>query len=69
MKEETKKMVQKNPLYKKMEDEYDTKVLMPGLEEKKKTLATIRSLHSPIDTEGLQEYSKKMSAIVEEKKQ
>ena len=68
MKEETKKLVQKEPYFKKIENRYEQKVLMPTLEEKKKQLATIRSLHSPINTDSLLEHSKKVQALAEEKK-
>ena len=54
-------------MFKRIEEHYSSAVLMPNLEEKKRTLATIRSLHSPLNTESLQEYGKKIQDIVDDK--
>ena len=68
MNENTKKI--ERPKYvTTIQHNYEEKVLMPSLEMKKKTLASIRDLHKPIRIDEIREYSKKMDEIVEKQKQ
>ena len=52
--ENTKKI--EKPLYRTIQNEYEEKVMMPILEQKKKVLASIRDLHKPIRLEEINDY-------------
>ena len=65
--ENTKKI--EKPLYRTIQNEYEEKVMMPILEQKKKVLASIRDLHKPIRLEEINDYKKKIDEIVNEKKE
>lgn len=58
MNEETKKIVSSSPMFKRIQKNYSEKVLMPNLNKQKERLATIRSLHSPLDHDVLESYRK-----------
>ena len=64
MNEETKKIVSSSPMFKRIQKNYSEKVLMPNLNKQKERLATIRSLHSPLDHDQLEEYRKQQDEKV-----
>jgi hypothetical protein len=66
MNENTRKI--EAPRYKEIEKSYETNVLMPTLEQKKKTLASIRDLHKPIRMNYIMEHKKKIDKIIEKKR-
>jgi hypothetical protein len=57
------------PLYKKLEKEYEKKVIMPDLERKKMALKTIRSMHEPLNYDNLKEHARAYSLQRAEKQQ
>lgn len=67
MNSETKRIVQHSPYFKRIEKDYEQKILMPSLEEKKKILSSIWDLHAPLDREVLNEYWEKVDKDVQEK--
>ncbi len=65
-KEEFEKEMEKEgrrevPLYRKLEKQYEKKVIMPELEKKKERLMTLRNLHKPVDYEKLREHARNYS--------
>jgi hypothetical protein len=56
------------PRYKEIEKSYETNVLMPTLEQKKKALASIRDLHKPIRMNYIMEHKKKIDKIIEKRR-
>ena len=67
MVENTKKI--EKPMYRSIQNDYDEKVLMPSLEQKKKALASIRDLHKPIRLDEINDFKQKIDEIVNEKKE
>ena len=63
MVENTKKI--EKPKFRDIQKNYQSKVLMPTLEQKKKRLASIRDLHKPISLDEIMEHKKKMDEIAE----
>lgn len=64
--ENTKKI--EKPKFMTIQHEYEEKVMMPILEQKKKVLASIRDLHKPIRLDEINDYKKQIDKIVNEKK-
>lgn len=49
------------PLYKKLEQKFEQKVLMPELQKKKQMLSSIRDFHKPLDFGSLKEHARAYS--------
>lgn len=64
--ENTKKI--EKPRFRTIQHNYEEKVLMPNLDQKKKALASIRELHKPIRLDEINEHKKRMDEIIEKKR-
>lgn len=65
--ENTKKI--EKPKFRTIEHNFEEKVLMPNLEQKKKALATIRELHKPIRLDEINDFKQRIDEIVNDKKE
>jgi hypothetical protein len=66
MNENTKKI--ERPRYREIQKDYNKKVLMPILDQKKKMLASIRDLHKPIRLDEINEHKRRIDEVIEQKK-
>lgn len=64
--ENTKKI--ERPKFRTIQHNYEEKVLMPALEQKKKALASIRDLHRPIRLDEINEHKKRIDELIEQKR-
>ena len=55
------------PLFKQLEEKYKQEIEMPQLEQKKKQLEELRSLHKPLDRKEIQEHAMKYESIKQTK--
>lgn len=67
IKEETRRLVSKEPQFKKIEEKFISDVVASELEKRKKELAEIRSLHKPIGREDIDEHARKHDEILQMK--
>lgn len=58
--------MQKNPVYRKIEKDYEDNVIMPELEMRKQQLAKIRSFYQPIRVDQIQKHAAEKEKLFHE---
>jgi hypothetical protein len=64
MREETSKLKNNTVLFTKIQNKYQSEILIPELEMKKQRLSEIRELHQPIDGKELSQHARKYSLMM-----
>lgn len=67
VKKETKKVVQRSPLHKKITQNFHQKHVIPELQKRKEILSQIRNFHKPIRLENIKEHSENKKVLFKEK--